>query len=200
MANITTYLSNILSAVFGEEVRGSIHDAILVINEESSDAKKAATDAQNSASNSATAAKISETNAESSALSASSSAKLSESYAHGDTGERDGEEIDNSKYYCYEASRFRDESRRYMEQASATVNGPSIAVFIQVPEPNINNCIWIKSLNSNPLAAGTVLLELSDSLDSSNYYVEIDEELKAIENVVDSESELTDGSYMFDFT
>lgn len=33
MANISTYLAAILSAVYGEDVRGSIHDAIEIINE-----------------------------------------------------------------------------------------------------------------------------------------------------------------------
>lgn len=33
MANISTYLTAILSAVYGEDVRGSIHDAIEIINE-----------------------------------------------------------------------------------------------------------------------------------------------------------------------
>ena len=32
MANISTYLQKILSAVYGEEVRGSIHDAIDAMN------------------------------------------------------------------------------------------------------------------------------------------------------------------------
>ena len=46
MANIQTYLDNIQQAVYGEEVRGSIHDAIAAMNEESSAAKEAATTAQ----------------------------------------------------------------------------------------------------------------------------------------------------------
>ena len=32
MANINTYLQAILQAVYGEDVRGSIHDAIDIIN------------------------------------------------------------------------------------------------------------------------------------------------------------------------
>ena len=46
MANIQTYLDNIQQAVYGEEVRGSIHDAIAAMNEESSATKEAATTAQ----------------------------------------------------------------------------------------------------------------------------------------------------------
>lgn len=33
MANISTYLQAIMSAVYGEDVRGSIHDAIELIND-----------------------------------------------------------------------------------------------------------------------------------------------------------------------
>ena len=53
MANITEYLNNIKAAVYGEEVRGSIHDAIQVINSEAAEAKEAAITAQDSAQNSA---------------------------------------------------------------------------------------------------------------------------------------------------
>lgn len=42
MAAIDVYLQAILDAVYGEEVRGSIHDAIQAMNVESSDAKAAA--------------------------------------------------------------------------------------------------------------------------------------------------------------
>lgn len=40
MANISSHLSRILSAVYGEEIRGSIHDAIEAINNESSTTNK----------------------------------------------------------------------------------------------------------------------------------------------------------------
>ena len=38
MANISTYLQKILAAVYGEEVRSSIHDALAAMNVESSNA------------------------------------------------------------------------------------------------------------------------------------------------------------------
>ena len=38
MANVSTYLAKILAAVYGEEVRQSIHDAIAAMNVESSQA------------------------------------------------------------------------------------------------------------------------------------------------------------------
>lgn len=49
MANIDTYLAQILAAVYGEEVRGSIHDSIKAINEESIAAKEYAEGQKNSA-------------------------------------------------------------------------------------------------------------------------------------------------------
>jgi hypothetical protein len=42
MASIAAYLQRILSAVYGEEVRGSIHDAVNAINKESSEAMELA--------------------------------------------------------------------------------------------------------------------------------------------------------------
>lgn len=46
MASVSTYLTQILKAVYGEEVRGSIHDAIDAINKESEAAKSASTNAE----------------------------------------------------------------------------------------------------------------------------------------------------------
>ena len=38
MADISSYLKKILEAIYGEEVRGSIHDALAAMNQESSSA------------------------------------------------------------------------------------------------------------------------------------------------------------------
>ena len=38
MADISSFLKKILSAIYGEEVRGSIHDALAAMNTESSSA------------------------------------------------------------------------------------------------------------------------------------------------------------------
>lgn len=137
--------------------------------------------------------KTSEAAAAAAAEKASSSEKnsydyslLSESYAKGGTGIRDGEDTDNAKYY--------------MEHAAAYASGDGVSVFIQSDEPSVKNCIWIKPLNESLLTTGTVMLELSDDLGSSNYYAEIDGNLKAIENIVDSDSELTDGNYRLNIT
>lgn len=54
MANISTYLANIMNAVYGEEVRGSIHDAINAINTESESSKATANAASATASAAAT--------------------------------------------------------------------------------------------------------------------------------------------------
>ena len=53
MANIETYLQKILDAIYGEEVRGSIHDALEAMNTESSSAMSIASTAQDSAKASA---------------------------------------------------------------------------------------------------------------------------------------------------
>lgn len=57
MANISTYLQKILSAIYGEEVRGSIHDALAAMNTESSSAMEFAKTAKDSAAASAEKAK-----------------------------------------------------------------------------------------------------------------------------------------------
>lgn len=72
MANIETYLAKILSATYGEEVRGSIHDAIEAMNIESENAMSYAATAKESAVNSANAAAASASSAEDSASSAAS--------------------------------------------------------------------------------------------------------------------------------
>ncbi len=57
MANISTYLQKIMAAVYGEEVRGSIHDALAAMNTESSNAMEFAATAKDSAKASADTAK-----------------------------------------------------------------------------------------------------------------------------------------------
>lgn len=76
MANIQPYLDDIMSAVYGEEVRGSIHDAIEAINNECEEGVSAT----------------------------SGSAKLAESWAIGGTGTRTGENTNNAKYYAQQAA------------------------------------------------------------------------------------------------
>lgn len=74
MASISTYLQKIKSAVYGEEVRGSIYDALEAMNTESSNAIQYASTAKDSAQASATAAQNSASTATQKANAAASSA------------------------------------------------------------------------------------------------------------------------------
>ena len=74
-------------------------------------------------------------NASTAAASAEENAKLSKSYAVGGTGIREGENTDNAKHYY--------------EQAKATVSAGGLTVFIQSTEPDVNNCLWFKTANTN---------------------------------------------------
>lgn len=74
MADISSFLKKILSAIYGEEVRGSIHDALAAMNTESSSAMEFASTAKDSAQANAAAAKKSAEDAEKKATSASESA------------------------------------------------------------------------------------------------------------------------------
>lgn len=81
MANISSYLQKIMSAIYGEEVRGSIHDALAAMNTESSNAMEYAKTAKDSAAASASTAATKATAASASAQAAKTSennAKVSE--------------------------------------------------------------------------------------------------------------------------
>lgn len=73
MANISTLLQKIMDAVYGEEVRGSIHDALSAMNTESSNAMEYASTAQDSAQASAATASQKASEASESAHNAASS-------------------------------------------------------------------------------------------------------------------------------
>jgi uncharacterized protein (DUF1501 family) len=86
LANISTYLQKILSAIYGEEVRGSIHDALAAMNVESSNAMQFASTAKDSAQASAANAQRSANTATQKAGEATASAgaaKVSETNAKG---------------------------------------------------------------------------------------------------------------------
>lgn len=74
-------------------------------------------------------------NASKAASSAEENAKLSKSYAVGGTGIREGENTDNAKHYY--------------EQAKAVVSAGGLTVFIQSTEPDVNNCLWFKTADTN---------------------------------------------------
>lgn len=84
MANISTFLQKILSAIYGEEVRGAIHDALAAMNTESNAAMEYAKTAKDSAAASASMASVKATAASVSAQAAKTSennAKISENNA-----------------------------------------------------------------------------------------------------------------------
>lgn len=82
MANISVYLQKILDAVYGEEVRGSIHDALAAMNVESSNAMQYASTAKDSAQASADSAKTSAATASQKATAASVSAQAANTSAN----------------------------------------------------------------------------------------------------------------------
>lgn len=75
MADISSYLKKILEAIYGEEVRGSIHDALAAMNQESSSAMEFAATAKDSAAASAEKAKSEAATAAQKAEEAKDSAK-----------------------------------------------------------------------------------------------------------------------------
>lgn len=84
MADISSCLKKILEAIYGEEVRGSIHDALAAMNQESSNAMEFAATAKDSAAASAEKAKTeadTATKKASEALDSAGKAALSESAA-----------------------------------------------------------------------------------------------------------------------
>lgn len=91
-------------------------------------------------------------NAGKAAASAEENAKLSKSYAVGGTGVREGENTDNAKHYC--------------EQAKAVVSAGGLTAFIQPTEPDVNNCLWFKTANTNTQIG--ILLNVKDASGTVN--------------------------------
>lgn len=91
-------------------------------------------------------------NAGTAASSAEENAKLSKSYAVGGTGTREGENTDNAKHYY--------------EQAKAVVSAGGLTVFIQSTEPDVNNCLWFKTANTNTQIG--ILLNVKDASGTVN--------------------------------
>lgn len=110
MANIATYLAKILSATYGEEVRGSIHDAIEAMNVESGNAMSYAATAKESAVNSANAAAAS-------ASSAASSASLATS---ANTSALSAKEAAESAKLTAES--YKNNAQTYMNNAQTYMN------------------------------------------------------------------------------
>ena len=49
-------------------------------------------------------------------------ADLAESFAHGGTGIRDGEDVDNSEYWCKQSKIYRDESKKTAENITSSID------------------------------------------------------------------------------
>lgn len=82
---------------------------------------QAAAGSATEAAGSAQDAADSEAAAQDSKEDAANSALLSQSWAVGGTGIREGEETDNSKYYCQQAHGFRDEAEHFSQSAENAV-------------------------------------------------------------------------------
>lgn len=115
MANIATYLAKILSATYGEEVRGSIHDAIEAMNVESGNAMSYAATAKESAVNSANAAAASAT---ASASSASSAASANTSALSAKTAAESAKSTAES--YMNNAQTYMNNAQTYMNNAKTS--------------------------------------------------------------------------------
>lgn len=115
MADISTYLQKILEAVYGEEVRGSIHDALAAMNAESTSAMDFAKNAKDSAGNSATAAKASED-------AAKQSASEAETAKEGAAAERSAAEEARD-----EASQHKDAAKQSTEKSLAAQTAAELA-------------------------------------------------------------------------
>ena len=98
---------------------------------------------------------------------------------------RDGENTDNAKYYY--------------EQTKTAVEGNGLSLFIQSTEPNVSNCIWFKPANSGVVENDDVL-NTDNAQSVSAYFLDIDGDVKPIDNAVENESELSQGKYCFDLT
>ena len=118
---------------------GSITKAML-----SSEVMSAITLSENNAAASAQAAAQSATNAD-------MDAKLAQSYSIGKSGIRDGEETDNSKYYC-------EQSKKYAEQAHEIVGED----FIPKSEKGVANGVAV--LNTNLAVEKAVADEDGDNI------------------------------------
>lgn len=95
------------AAVSAKNAKAS-EDAAYKSEQNSKNSEEAALDAKNSALDSKAAAAESEKNAASSAKDSDYYSKLSESHSHGNTGVREGENVDNSKYWSEQSQYFKD--------------------------------------------------------------------------------------------
>lgn len=131
-----------------------------------------AEESSNRAANHENNAKSYAANASTAAASAEENAKLSKSYAVGGTGTREGENTDNAKHYY--------------EQAKATVSAGGLTVFIQSTEPDVNNCLWFKTADTNTQIGA--LLNVKDASGTVNeiYLITKTENVEGLTEFVNS--------------
>lgn len=103
MANIDKELEAIQNAVYGEEVRSSIYNGIKAVNDSAVGSAQVCVTKAEEASSSAANAESSASSATTKATESEQSATLAKSYATGGTGAREGEDVDNAKYYMEQA-------------------------------------------------------------------------------------------------
>jgi hypothetical protein len=135
VADISSYLAKILEAVYGEEVRGSIHDALAAMNVESNQAMNDASTAKDSAKASAAEAKASEGKAKTSeenAKSSESNAAASEANVAAAEGRIATSEV-NARTYAANAKSSEESAEESASTATkkATDAGESKAAAAQ---------------------------------------------------------------------
>ena len=178
MADISSFLKKILEAIYGEEVRGSIHDALAAMNKESSSAMEFAATAKDSAKASAEKAKNEADTARQKAAEALDSAgkaaqsetnaKASETAAEGyadlavDAAERAGASEKNAKaseQTALQQAREAEESKN----AAALSEAEAKAAEERAKEVR-NQVAKMKQIPVSELIQGKKLLFVDDSI------------------------------------
>lgn len=158
MAGISGYLSKILAAEYGEEVRGSIHDAIAAMNQESSNAMAYASSAKDSAASSASAAAFSASSAASSASSAKTNAETAKKAAE-ESGSASAKAAESAKEAATAGADAAEKSAA-SAQASADEAKAALAVIEEQFEP-------IANMRSELLSDHAIYDGLTDSSDDA---------------------------------
>lgn len=167
MANIRDFIEKIGIARYGNDVRSSIMNALMAVNDESeksvllvnqsvekaNEASNVALEASNTANDLTSRAEIVIVEAEQSASDAEQSsiqagekaelaernAKISQSYAVGGTGTRENEDIDNAMYYYMQAKHISQGNNGLVPMGTITFEELPISDITQNAMYNISN-------------------------------------------------------------
>jgi len=148
LAGISTYLNKIMSAVYGEEVRSAIHDAIAAMNAESSSAMQYAQTAKDSAAASASAAKTSETNAANIARQVANNTSAAETAATNAANsaslasQRASETVANAAKAADSAATATQKASAAASSANAAANSAASAKQYSGKPPKPQNGTW----------------------------------------------------------